>query len=83
MDSDSNIISTNDVGFYWAYVKQTQTNFGRHIFYDTNNPGTYASQGVDVIYDLSKYNMDIVVHEGEMVIPYYIANQLFAGSSLL
>ncbi len=38
-------------------------------------------EGSDVVYDLTKYNLDIVVYEGEIVVPYYTVNQLFAGSS--
>jgi hypothetical protein len=81
IDADNDTISTNDPGFYWAYIYSTETNFGRHIEYDYNNPNAHFTEGSDVVYDLSKYNLDIVVHEGEIVLPYYTVNQLFAGSS--
>lgn len=81
IDADANTISTNDPGFYWAYIYSTETNFGRHIQYDYNNPNAHFTEGSDVVYDLGKYNLDIVVHEGEIVLPYYTVNQLFAGSS--
>ena len=81
IDADANTISTNDPGFYWAYIYSTETNFGRHIEYDYDNPNAHYYEGSDVIYDLSKYNLDIVVYEGEIVVPYYTVNQLFAGSS--
>lgn len=81
IDATENSISTNDPGFYWAYIYSTETNFGRHIEYDIDNPNAHYIEGNDVIYDLDLYNLDIVVHENEVVLPYYIANQLFAGSS--
>lgn len=81
IDAENNTISTNDPGFYWAYIYSTETNFGRHINYDYDNPNAHYVEGDDVVYDLSKYNLDIVVHEGEIVLPYYTVNQLFAGSS--
>lgn len=81
IDAENNTISTNDPGFYWAYIYSTETNFGRHINYDYDNPNAHFVEGDDVVYDLSRYNLDIVVHEGEIVLPYYTVNQLFAGSS--
>lgn len=81
IDSVENTLTTNDPGFYWAYVYSTATNFGRHIYYDNDNPNAYYKEGVDVVYDLDDFGMDIVVYEGDVVLPYYIANQLFAGSS--
>lgn len=81
VDADENTLNAPDPGFYWAYVYSTATNYGRHIEYDRDNEGAYSEEGDDVIYDLDLYGMDIVMYEDEVVIPYYIANQLFAGSS--
>ena len=80
LDSVSNTITTNDPGFYWAYVSSTETNFGRHINY-VDMPDEDYQQGSDIVYELSKYRMDIVSTEYGILIPFYIANQLFAGSS--
>lgn len=81
LDSNTNTITTNDPGFYWAYVYSTATNYGRHIVYDTENPNAYYQEGHDVFYDLNMYNLDMAVYEGDVVLPYYLVNQLFAGSS--
>ncbi len=81
VDAEENTLNAPDPGFYWAYVYSTATNYGRHIEYDRDNEGAYSEEGDDVIYDLDLYGMDIVMYEDEVVIPYYIANQLFAGSS--
>ncbi len=81
IDSEENTLFTPDPGFYWGYVVSTATNFGRHIGYDRNNEGAVYEEGHDLIYDLGLYGMDIVVYEDEVLVPYYIANQLFAGSS--
>lgn len=81
VDAVNDTITTNDPGFYWAYVYSTETNYGRHIEYDNDNPNASSIEGGDVIYDLSLYGMDIVVEDGDVVLPFYVANQLFAGSS--
>ena len=81
IDSVDNTITTNDPGFYWAYVYSTETNYGRHIEYDRTNAKNYYIEGGDVVYDLDVYCMDIVTYNNKVLIPYYIANQLFAGSS--
>lgn len=81
IDANENTISTNDPGFYWAYVYSTETNYGRHIDYVADHPDNYQIEGDNVVYDLDEYFMDIAVYEGDIVLPYYIVNQLFAGSS--
>lgn len=81
IDADANTLTTPDPGFYWAYVYSTETNYGRHIEYDRDNENAYFEEGDALVYDLDLFGLDIVVYEDEVVIPYYIANQLFAGSS--
>ncbi len=81
LDTVENTISTPDPGFYWAYVYSTATNYGRHIKYDRDNENAYYDEGDTLIYDLDDYSMDIIMYENDAVLPYYIANQLFAGSS--
>lgn len=81
IDAETNLITTNDPGFYWAYIYSTATNYGRHIEYDRDNPDAHSYEGSDVIYDLNKYNLDITTYNDQVLMPYYIANQLFAGSS--
>jgi uncharacterized repeat protein (TIGR02543 family) len=81
LDVTNQTITTNDPGFYWAYVYSTETNYGRHIEYDYENPDASFDEGDDVVYDLSLYNLDMVMYNDEILLPYYIVNQLFAGSS--
>ena len=81
VNADDNTIETNDPGFYWAYVPSTETNYGRHIEYDRDNPNASSEEGTNVVYDLSAFGLDIVMVDDQVVIPYYVANQLFAGSS--
>ncbi len=81
INATDNTITTNDPGFYWAYVYSTETNYGRHIEYDNDNPDAYFDEGEDIIYDLDLYNLDMAIYENEILLPYYIVNQLFAGSS--
>jgi len=81
VDSVENTIEVNDPGFYWAYVYSTETNYGRHIEYDYDNVNASFDEGINVVYDLDDYNMEIILEDGEVILPYYMANQLFAGSS--
>jgi hypothetical protein len=80
LDTVLNTITTNDPGFYWAYVATTETNFGRHIVY-VDADGEHYEEGTNIVYELGKYQMDIVSSDKGILIPFYIANQLFAGSS--
>ena len=80
LDTVTNTITTNDPGFYWAYVATTETNFGRHIEY-VDADGEHYEEGTNIVYELGKYQMDIVSSDKGILIPFYIANQLFAGSS--
>lgn len=80
IDAENNTISTNDPGFYWAYVYSTETNYGRHIEY-IDHPDESQLDGVEVVYEMNLYNIDIPVYEGKVLLPFYLANQLFVGSS--
>jgi hypothetical protein len=80
IDATANTITTNDMGFYWAYVYSTETNYGRHIEYVENLDEHYL-EGSDVVYELNPYRLDIVDNDNGIFLPYYIVNQLFAGSS--
>lgn len=80
IDSENDTITTNDPAFYWAYIHSTATNYGRNIEY-VDHPNQYYEYGHDLEYDLRAYNMDIVFHDEKVLLPYYIVNQLFAGSS--
>ena len=81
IDTVENTMTTPDSGFYWGYVFSTATNYGRHIKYDRDNENTYYEESEDLVYDLDDYNMDAVMYDGDVVLPYYVVNQLFAGSS--
>lgn len=81
INAADNTITCNDPGFFWAYVYSTETNYGRHITYDNNNPGSDYQEGHDIVYDLDDYNMDITTYQDIILLPYYLVNQLFAGSS--
>lgn len=80
IDSVENTISVNDPGFFWAYVYSVETNYGRHIEYkDETYPGSSFDEGDDILYDLDLYNMDVPTYNGEVLIPFHIANQLFVN----
>lgn len=80
IDATANTITTNDMGFYWAYVYSTETNYGRHINY-VDHPDEFTIEGEDVVYELNNYRIDFVDNENGIFLPYYLVNQLFAGSS--
>lgn len=69
-----NILVVLDFSFYWGYVYLIVINFGCYIIYDRENLNVYYIEGEDVVYDLSKYNMDIVLFEGDVVLLYYMVN---------
>ena len=83
IDSVNQTITTRDPGFYWAYAYSTETNYGRNIEYmDETYPGySYESPETGLVYDLGKYNLQIVDKAGEILLPFSLVNQLFAGSS--
>lgn len=82
VDSNENTVGVNDPGFFYAYMYSIETNYGRHIEYmDDTYPGYDFQEGTPISYDLDEYSMDVVSYNDEVYLPYYIANQLFAGSS--
>lgn len=81
IDAVENEIRVNDPGFYWGYIYSTATNYGRHIEYVQDHPDAHFDEGSDVVYDLDHFNLDMAIYGGDILLPYYIVNQLFAGSS--
>lgn len=80
-DVEKNLITTNDPGFYWAYIYSTETNYGRNIEYLYDHEMNESIEGTNVVYNLNKYSLDLVYHDEAVLAPYYLVNQLFAGSS--
>jgi uncharacterized repeat protein (TIGR02543 family) len=78
VDTVDNTISTNDPGFYWGYGYSTQTNYSRNLNY--LDEGYYYQYGEEVVYELDKYSLDLAMYEGDVVAPFTLVNQLFAGS---
>lgn len=81
IDTINQTITTEDPGFYSAYVYSTETNYGRHIEYDTDNENASYKEGTDLVLHLGDYNLAALLYDGDVVIPYALANQLFAGAS--
>lgn len=80
-DLKTNLVHTNDPSFYWAYIYSTETNYGRNIEYLYDHENTEYIEGETVIYNLNDFKMDLVFYDGQVAAPYYLVNQLFAGSS--
>ena len=81
IDSVKNTITTPDPGFYWAYVYSTETNYSRNITYPDNADASRETTGLDLVYHLGDYNLQIVNKDGQILMPFNLVNQLFAGSS--
>lgn len=81
VDLLSNLIIANDPGFFWAYIYETETNYGRNIEYLYDYELNETIGGSDLIYNLNEYNMDLVYFDNKVMAPFYLVNQLFAGSS--
>ncbi|MGI6360216.1 MAG: InlB B-repeat-containing protein [Acholeplasmatales bacterium] len=80
IDSVNQTITTPDPGFYWAYVYSTETNYGRHIEYLRDHVDESSVDGTDLVYNLKEYNLEIVNYNNQILLPFSLANQLFAGS---
>lgn len=80
-DSVNNLITTNDMGFFYGYVESTVTNFSRNIFYELENSLNSYIKGTGLHLDLGKYAMQVIEYEDEILIPFYVANLLFANNS--
>lgn len=81
VDLKTNLITANDPGFFWAYIYETETNYGRNIEYLYDYELNEQIGGKDVIYNLNEYKLDLVYFDEKVVAPFYLVNQLFAGSS--
>jgi hypothetical protein len=80
-DLETNLITTNDPGFYWAYIYSTETNYGRNIEYLYDSELNEFIEGSNIVYNLNNYYMDLVYYDEDILAPYYLVNQLYAGSS--
>jgi len=80
-DAKSNLIQTNDPGFFWGYIYETKTNYGRNIEYLVDDARNEYIDGETVFYNLNPYNLSLAIYDDLVLAPYYIVNQLLAGSS--
>lgn len=74
-------ITVPDTGFFHGFIVSTETNYSRNIVYNHESPLNHQIDGNGMELDLSKYNMDIIAYEGKTLIPFYVANLLFATSN--
>ena len=80
-DFVNNTITVPDTGFFYGYVEQTETNFSRNIFYNTASDLNHFTEEDGLVLDLGKYNMEVISYQGKALIPFYVANLIFANSN--
>ncbi|MGI6781927.1 MAG: S41 family peptidase [Acholeplasmataceae bacterium] len=76
-----NTISVPDTGFFHAFIVSTETNYSRNIVYNRESPLNHSIDGKGMLLDLGEYNMEVIAYEGKTLIPFYVANLLFATSN--
>src|SRR5690606_13927922 len=69
-DLNTNLISTNEPGFYWAYIYSTETNCGRNIEYLYVYEANEYIEGSNIVFNLNDYNLDLVYHDDGILAPY-------------
>lgn len=78
LDFTLNTITIADRSFFSAYIYSTGTDYSSGLTYLDDY---YVEPGDTIIYDLNAYRFDMIYHEGEYIMPFHIANLLFAGGS--
>ena len=74
----ANTITVPDTSFFSDYVYSTETNYSSGLSYLDEY---YLEEGNPVVYDLNAYRFDMIIHEGDYVLPFHLVNLLFGGGS--
>src|SRR5690554_6846315 len=80
-NSNTNVLSTNDSGFFSGFIESTTTNFSRNINYDLNSELTHFQESNGYELNLGNYGFNIINYDDDVLIPFYVANLLFANSN--
>lgn len=80
-NSNTNVLSTNDSGYFSGFLESTTTNFSRNINYDLNSDLTHFEESEGYELNLGNYGFNIINYDDEILIPFYVANLLFANSN--
>jgi hypothetical protein len=77
IDFTANTVTVNTFDFFESYVKSTESDFGDGLVY----VDAYFVDSESVVLDLDKYRFDLIIDEtyGEYLMPFHIANLIFAG----
>ena len=77
-DFENHVAIVNYYSFFGAILASTATDFGRgleFIDYESNRDSLSA-----VVFDLSKYRMELYRHEDKYLVPFHLANLFLSGS---
>lgn len=81
IDFSENTMLFDDLAFMYAYGIETETDFGEGLNYIDAD----YTEGDPVLFELGNYNFDLVIHDDgtelEYLIPFHIANHLFASQN--
>jgi uncharacterized repeat protein (TIGR02543 family) len=78
LDFTANTITVPDTSFFSGYVYSTETDYSSDLSYLDEY---YLEEGNPVVYDLNAYRFDMIIHEGDYVLPFHLVNLLFGGGS--
>lgn len=80
-NSNTNVLKTNDSGYFSGFIESTTTNFSRNINYDLTSELTHFQESNGYELNLGNYGFNIINYDNEILIPFYVANLLFANSN--
>lgn len=77
-DFENNTVAVNFFSVFGALSASTETDFGRGLdFIDYQDNRNEISE---TIFDLEAYNIQLMMHEGEYLIPFNLANLFLSGN---
>ncbi|MFU8792703.1 MAG: S41 family peptidase [Acholeplasmataceae bacterium] len=80
IDFENGTITAETLSFFGGYIKSTATDYSEGLTY----LDTYTEDGQPVVFDLGRYNIDILLHEEtetKFLLPFHLVNTLFIGTS--
>lgn len=81
VNANDNTIKTNNSGYFYGLVAGTETNFGRNIYYNYDSPLYHFEESNGYNLNLSHYGMDVINYDNNILIPFSVANLLFANQN--
>lgn len=75
-DAATNVMTVNTMAFFGGLTAETSTDFGS----DLVTVDTTSTDPIEVVIDLDDYNMDVVLIDDVLYMPFHLANFFYSGS---